>query len=104
MIDIDKFKLRLEDKLRELTARAEEIDEDLSEPPDSDWQENAVEAADDEVLEEIGDVTLEDIRQIRLALGRIEAGTYGVCVRCGNEIAQKRLEAIPHALKCIECA
>ena len=30
MIDIEKIERRLEDKLRELTARAEEIDDDLS--------------------------------------------------------------------------
>jgi DnaK suppressor protein len=37
------------------------------------------------------------------ALERLEAGTYGRCERCGNEIAPERLEAIPTARLCVTC-
>jgi RNA polymerase-binding protein DksA len=37
------------------------------------------------------------------ALGRIENGTFGVCSRCGAQIAEERLEAIPYATRCIDC-
>jgi DnaK suppressor protein len=37
------------------------------------------------------------------ALERLEAGTYGRCERCGNEIAPERLEAIPTARLCVAC-
>jgi DnaK suppressor protein len=37
------------------------------------------------------------------ALERIEAGTYGKCERCGNEIPVERLEAIPTATLCVSC-
>jgi RNA polymerase-binding protein DksA len=37
------------------------------------------------------------------ALERIEEGSFGTCVRCGNPIAEERLEAMPYATKCIEC-
>jgi DnaK suppressor protein len=37
------------------------------------------------------------------ALKRIEEGSFGTCVRCGNPIAEERLEAMPYATKCIEC-
>jgi DnaK suppressor protein len=37
------------------------------------------------------------------ALKRIEDGTFGTCTRCGNPIAEERLEAMPYATKCIEC-
>lgn len=40
---------------------------------------------------------------INAALERIEAGSFGKCVRCGQPIAVERLEAIPYATKCIEC-
>jgi DnaK suppressor protein len=54
------------------------------------------------------DYTLEDnaetvLGQIEAALARIEAGTYGVCARCGNPIAPERLEARPWAALCIDC-
>jgi DnaK suppressor protein len=37
------------------------------------------------------------------ALRRMEDGAYGVCVACGGEMQQKRLEAVPWARHCIEC-
>ena len=41
------------------------------------------------------------IRQLTAALGRIDAGRYGWCERCGRRIAAARLEALPHASACI---
>jgi RNA polymerase-binding protein DksA len=54
------------------------------------------------------DFTIEDniehlIAEIDAALERIDEGTYGTCVRCGNTIAEERLEAMPYATMCIEC-
>jgi DnaK suppressor protein len=43
------------------------------------------------------------LQKIRLALERIEEGSYGVCMRCDNEISPKRLQAIPWAAYCIRC-
>ena len=37
------------------------------------------------------------------AAGRIDAGTYGVCERCGDAIGADRLAALPAARACIEC-
>lgn len=104
MSDIEKTKLYLEQKLRELTERAEGIDEDLTSPGDDDWQEAAAESAGDEVLEEVGDITLEEIAKVKQALARIAAGRYGSCVTCNSSIGEARLKALPHATKCVKCA
>ncbi len=37
------------------------------------------------------------------ALRRMQNGTYGRCVQCGEEISLERLEAVPHARLCIKC-
>jgi DnaK suppressor protein len=37
------------------------------------------------------------------AVGRIKDGGFGVCVRCQEEVQQKRLEAVPWARHCISC-
>jgi len=37
------------------------------------------------------------------ALARLEAGTFGTCLRCGRPIADARLEALPWAAHCIAC-
>ena len=40
---------------------------------------------------------------IEEALQRVEAGSYGVCRDCGDEISKARLEAIPWTRVCISC-
>lgn len=46
----------------------------------------------------------EELARVDRALLRIKAGEYGVCGRCGEDIAEARLEAVPDALLCRECA
>jgi DnaK suppressor protein len=43
------------------------------------------------------------VEQISAALNRLDAGTYGRCIRCGGQIAPGRLAVLPHAAACIEC-
>ena len=42
-------------------------------------------------------------REVKLALSRIEDGSYGTCLKCDEEINPKRLAAVPWALHCISC-
>ncbi len=103
MSEITEIKAILEEKLRVLTARTRNIDDDLSEPPDNDWSENAVESENDEVLERVGGMALDEMRKIKQALAKIDSGTYGVCERCDKKIAPQRLKALPYATTCIKC-
>ena len=41
--------------------------------------------------------------RVRDAIARLDAGTYGVCLRCSTEIPAARLEAVPAASLCIQC-
>lgn len=43
------------------------------------------------------------INKIDEALENIREGKYGVCARCGNEIAKERLEFLPYAKYCVHC-
>ncbi len=45
-----------------------------------------------------------ELRKIDAALARIDAGDYGWCVRCGEEIAAERLRLDPAVPVCIDCA
>ncbi|RKS90149.1 TraR/DksA family transcriptional regulator [Microbacterium sp. AG790] len=47
---------------------------------------------------------LDERAEVDAALARMDAGTYGICVVCGNVIAPGRLEARPMATTCIDCA
>jgi RNA polymerase-binding protein DksA len=43
------------------------------------------------------------IAQIDDALRRMDAGTYGICERCGDRVEVERLQALPYATECMEC-
>ena len=42
-------------------------------------------------------------RSVAMAVTRIEDGSYGACVYCGNDISSRRLEAVPWTPLCIGC-
>ena len=104
MPDFAAAKARLEAQLAELEARQERIAGDLAEPLNPDSSEQAVELEDDASLEGQAALIAREISSVKRALARVEAGTYGECVRCGAEIAPARLEVRPEAALCIECA
>ena len=104
MPDTAAAKARLETQLAELEGRLANIARDLAEPLNADSSEQAVEMEDDASLEGQGALVEREIASVKRALGRIEEGSYGECVRCGAEIAPKRLEARPEAALCIDCA
>ncbi len=43
------------------------------------------------------------LSQVRSALDRLEDGSFGACLHCGNVIGEKRLEALPWTPYCIDC-
>ena len=45
----------------------------------------------------------ETLNKIDDALARLEAENYGNCFECGDEIAEKRLRALPFAVRCKDC-
>jgi len=100
----DARRQQLEDRLKELEARLHRIEDSLDTPHAEDFGDMATEREEDEVLEDLGVAGQQEIRMIRAALERIEDGTYGVCVNCGEEIAEERLDVVPHAPRCRNCA
>jgi DnaK suppressor protein len=45
-----------------------------------------------------------NLRWVDRALKKMELGTYGTCERCGNAIPIERLDALPWAILCVDCA
>jgi len=91
-------------RLRLLEARLDEIQKLLREPEDDDLVEQAGELGDDDTLERLARVTKDEISHIRSALRRVADGTYGRCEACGLAIGSRRLQALPAATMCIDCA
>jgi DnaK suppressor protein len=104
MMNTDAIKHRLEAQLAELQDRQQRIARDLAEPLNADSLEQAVEMEDDASLEAQAALIQSEIASVKRALLRIEKGSYGECVRCGDDIAPERLEARPEAALCFDCA
>jgi len=68
---------------------------------------DAVESAEADIQEDLEfalvQMKSETLNKINDALARLEQGTYGNCYECGEEIAEKRLRALPFAVRCKEC-
>ena len=111
MATIDK-----EQAAQRLRERAEEIARQrasLSNPDDdargselADYDQHPADQGTethDQELDETTDMILaEEQRQVEIAQQRLEEGLYGICVDCGEEIPEARLEAIPEAVRCIK--
>ena len=104
MTPVEQRKKTLLARLAELDDRLHHIEDELDAHQSKDWGELAVEREEDEVLEGIGTSGKQEIAQIRAALARIEDDTYGFCVKCGDEIAEKRLDLLPATPFCARCA
>ena len=104
MSNVAAAKTRLVKMLAELEGRQQRIGEDLEEPLNPDSSERAIEMEDDASLEGQAEVLTKEIASVKRALARIDDGSYGECVRCGEDIAPARLEARPEAALCINCA
>ncbi len=82
-------------------ARSERIGQYAGEVHDR-GEESSVDAAA-EVNDAIIDQHQAELRAVRIALGRMEDGTYGECASCGGEIGLPRLQAWPAAARCVSC-
>ena len=58
---------------------------------------------DDEITADMLSRRARELKQIDQALAGIEAGRYGLCQECGEEIALARLKALPFATRCVAC-
>lgn len=104
MPDLATRRAQLEERLAFLDSRLHEIDAELDSHQSKDWEELATEREGDETLERLGQSGQAEIAQIRAALSRMDAGEYGICVTCGNEISEERLDLLPFTPFCRACA
>ena len=68
---------------------------------------DAVESSEADIQEEIEFALIqmksETLNKMNDAVARLEQGDYGYCFDCGEEIAEKRLRALPFAVRCKDC-
>ncbi len=112
-VDVDRFRERLESERQRVRDAIENIHSENpgsigEETEELSFQDNhmgdvATATFDREMASTLEENSTQVLGAIDAALARIEDGTFGVCQRCGQPIAEARLEALPWATLCIDC-
>lgn len=113
-IDTERFRDALLEERRRVehalaTLRDEHrgsLDEEVEEVAttnDSHLAETATATLGREIDYTLGENSGHVLAAIDAALKRIDDGTYGTCITCGDQIRYERLEASPWAALCIDC-
>src|SRR5918995_2087094 len=100
------FRERLLEKQRQLTdevGKTALYGKDQEDDSIKDLGDQANTAYTREFFFELGNGDRRLLRDVVSALQRIDDGNFGACERCGEAIAEKRLEALPFARHCIDC-
>lgn len=106
-----ELKQMLDNRRRELQAEVQGKMRDVREEGTWGGKLNevldAVESSEADIQEDIEFALIqmksETLNKINDALARLEQGDYGYCFDCGEEIGEKRLRALPFAVRCKDC-
>jgi DnaK suppressor protein len=109
-IDLALMKKRLESKRAELENQIANLTEAHPTPVDAieagegnqEFEDVAVDFLEIEKEQSLLVNEQALLSEVEEALKRIENGTYGRCIDCGQPIPEKRLEALPWAARCVK--
>src|SRR5215210_1463021 len=107
----DELKQMLEERRREIQAEVQGKIRDVRAEGTWGSKQNdvfdAVESSEADIQDEIEFALIqmksETLNKIEEALHRLEEGTFGYCFECGEEISERRLRALPFAVRCKDC-
>ena len=98
-----KERERINKELEELRVKIGPADERREGSPFGKREEEATEVAEMEKRMALENQATDALVKINRAIQKYEAGTYGICDQCGKPIEPGRLEALPHAVLCLNC-
>jgi DnaK suppressor protein len=91
------------DRYAELTRILEERRREIMDQGVLDAAESSEADIQDEIEFALIQMKAETLHKIEEALRRLEEGTFGYCFECGEEISERRLRALPFAVRCKDC-
>ncbi len=107
---IQKYRHRLNERREQLQAEIESGSAEQAAERSTDLAGEVHDEADQSVGSERSEVRnamigrdIGEVRSIEAALNRIDAGQYGYCIACGDEIDAARLDVQPSAIRCAAC-
>jgi len=92
------------DALRKALAGDLSLLKELREQTAGDVVDFALDSAQNELNSQLAEVESRELASIENALESMRQGTYGLCDSCSGKIPMARLNALPYATQCIECA
>ncbi len=103
-----KLKRILEERRREILAQVQEKMRDVrAEAGEGQGVLDAAECSEADIQDDIEFALIqmksETLHRIEEALARLDEGTFGNCFECGDEISERRLRALPFAVRCKDC-
>ena len=103
---ISDLRAQLEAERDELRRRLAELGfgEDGGLEYDGNFADSSQVTAERGEAEALARTLRETLTEVEHALSKVGEGTFGVCESCGNPIAEPRLEAMPAARFCMDCA
>ncbi|HTL45138.1 MAG TPA: TraR/DksA family transcriptional regulator [Vicinamibacterales bacterium] len=106
----EELKSILEDRRREIVNQVQERMRDVRAEGAGATVQGVLDAAEsseadiqDEIEFALIQMKAETLTKIDEALRRLEEGSYGYCFECGEEISERRLRALPFAVRCKDC-
>ena len=104
---IEKMKVLLLSQKREILDTLVSTNADfraiVEEMDPKDFADVASDDIDRKMIEALSSQDIKRLRAIDAALGRINQGKYGSCMKCNKKIPPERLQAIPYAVLCVDC-
>jgi DnaK suppressor protein len=94
----------LEEEREQLQTQLAELDDDSEVSYDENFADSAQVAGQQGANRALSGQLSENLAEVERALGKMDDGTYGRCERCGKEIGEARLEAMPATRFCIDDA
>lgn len=102
--DTDRIRDNLLAVKADLQKRIDRIHDHARDPLNADSAEQAAELGNVQVVSALESEAMQELTDIENALHRLAAGTYGICVSCGEDISPERLKARPACAECVDCA
>ena len=105
-----ELKQILEDRRRDILSEVQEKMRDVRSVGASGEGQGVLDAAEaseadiqDDIEFALIQMKSETLHKINEALARLDEGTFGYCFECAEEISERRLRALPFALRCKDC-
>lgn len=104
--DLIQIKESLMERRKDILTRISELENGWQELQERDieMEEEAQKLTITEAFDRLDERGKAEIEAIDLALSKISKGDYGICESCGDPVPAKRLQVLPTARLCLECA